>query len=134
MHEKRITLDELCSLSGFSKRTIRYYIQIGLLEHPCGETRAAYYTGKHIEQLLQLKKWSDAGVSLERIREIFDGSDTPLPPRKRRTGDVDVRSHIYIRPGIEIQVSADEADITPEQFRQFTLEVSAAAEKTFSKP
>jgi hypothetical protein len=61
-----------------------YYIQLGLVDRPDGETRAARYGPRHVEQLLQVRKWSDAGVSLERIRELLSGEAPPVPPRPRR--------------------------------------------------
>jgi DNA-binding transcriptional MerR regulator len=129
MTEKTFNLDDLCALTNISKRTVRYYIQIGLLERPHGETRAAYYTGKHLEQLLQLKKWSDAGISLERIRELFAGGEVPVPPRLKKPGTIEVRSHILVKPGIEIQIAPEECGMNPEQLRQFVREVIAAADR-----
>ena len=65
------TLADLCTLADVSLRTARYYVQLGLVDRPDGETRAARYNARHLEQLLQVKKWSDAGVSLERIRDLL---------------------------------------------------------------
>ena len=59
------SLDELCTLSELPKRTVRYYIQLGLVDRPVGETRAAHYSVRQLEQLLLIRKWSQAGVSLE---------------------------------------------------------------------
>ena len=42
--ETRHTLDDLSALTELSLRTIRYYIQQGLMDRPIGEKRAAYYT------------------------------------------------------------------------------------------
>ena len=69
--ETRHTLDDLSALTELSLRTIRYYIQQGLMDRPIGEKRAAYYTARHVEQLLTIRKWQAAGVSLDRIREIL---------------------------------------------------------------
>ena len=55
-------------------------LQIGLVDRPQGETRAARYGSKHLEQLLLIKKWTAAGVSLERIRELLHGAPPPVPP------------------------------------------------------
>ena len=63
---KKFSLDDLCSLSDTSKRTVRYYMQIGLVNPPIGSTKAAHYLHKHLDQLLTIRKLSDAGVSLER--------------------------------------------------------------------
>ena len=98
---------------------MRYYIQVGLLDRPLGETRAARYTGRHVEQLLQVRKWADAGVSLERIRELLHGAPPPVPPRPRGSGTVEVWSHLVVADGIEITLEPGRAGLTPEQARAF---------------
>ena len=75
------TLDQLCTLADCSKRTVRYYVQLGLVDRPVGETRAARYGRRQLEQLLQIKQLSEAGISLERIREVLDGQAPPIPRR-----------------------------------------------------
>ena len=134
MNAKTFSLDELCLLADCSKRTVRYYIQLGLVSRPVGEARAAKYTGEHLSQLLRIKKLSEAGVSLERIREVLEGEDSPVPPRKRLPGTVEVRSHIYIAPGIEIQISPEEAGVSPEQVREFVREVMKLADSMLNRP
>jgi len=117
MTPKTFTLDELCTLTDLPKRTVRYYMQIGLVDRPIGETRAAHYLGRHLEQLLRIKQLTEAGVSLERIREVLAGGDTPVPVRLRRPGAIEVRSHLYVAPGIEMQISPEQAGLSPEQVR-----------------
>ena len=133
MSEKTFTLDELCTLTDLTKRTVRYYMQLGLVERPIGETRAAHYTSRHLEQLLRVKQLTEAGVSLERIREVMAGGDTPVPTRQRRPGSIEVRSHLFVAPGLEIQISPEEAGMTPEQVRAFIREVMQAAERVMRK-
>ena len=133
MSEKTFTLDELCTLTDLTKRTVRYYMQMGLVERPVGETRAAHYTSRHLDLLLRVKQLTEAGVSLERIREVMAGGDTPVPTRQRRPGSVEVRSHLFVAPGLEIQISPEEAGMTPEQVRAFVREVMQAAERVMRK-
>ena len=133
MSEKTFTLDELCTLTDLTKRTVRYYMQLGLVERPIGETRAAHYTNRHLDQLLRVKQLTEAGVSLERIREVMAGGDTPVPTRQRRPGSIEVRSHLFVAPGLEIQISPEEAGMTPEQVRAFVREVMQAAERVMRK-
>jgi DNA-binding transcriptional MerR regulator len=133
MSEKTFTLDELCTLTDLTKRTVRYYMQLGLIERPIGETRAAHYTSRHLDQLLRVKQLTEAGVSLERIREVMAGGDTPVPTRQRRPGSIEVRSHLFVAPGLEIQISPEEAGMTPEQVRAFVREVMQAAERVMRK-
>lgn len=133
MSEKTFTLDELCTLTDLTKRTVRYYMQLGLVKRPIGETRAAHYTSRHLDQLLRVKQLTEAGVSLERIREVMAGGDTPVPTRQRRPGSIEVRSHLFVAPGLEIQISPEEAGMTPEQVRAFVREVMQAAERVMRK-
>ena len=133
MESQTFSLDELCTLTNFSKRTVRYYMQLGLVERPIGETRAAHYTSRHLDQLLRVKQLTEAGVSLERIREVMAGGDTPVPTRQRRAGSIEVRSHLFVAPGLEIQISPEEAGMTPEQVRTFVREVMQAAERVMRK-
>ena len=114
---KTFSLDELCTLTDLPKRTVRYYMQMGLLDRPIGETRAAHYLSAHLDQLLKVKQLSDAGISLERIAEIQNGEELPIPPKPRKPGDIQVKSHIHVAPGIELQISPEEADMSPEQIR-----------------
>ena len=114
---KTFSLDELCTLTDLPKRTVRYYMQMGLVDRPIGETRAAHYLSQHLDQLLKVKQLSDAGISLERISEIQNGEELPIPPKPRKPGDIQVKSHIHIAPGIELQISPEEADMSPEQIR-----------------
>ena len=114
---KTFSLDELCTLTDLPKRTVRYYMQMGLVDRPIGETRAAHYLAAHLDQLLKVKQLSDAGISLERIAEIQNGEELPIPPKPRKPGDIQVRSHVHVAPGIELQISPEEADMSPEQIR-----------------
>jgi DNA-binding transcriptional MerR regulator len=134
MADKTLSIDDLCTLSNLSKRTVRYYMQMGLVDRPVGETRAAHYTSKHLDQLLRVKQLADAGVSLDRIREVMSGAEVPVPVRPRRAGSIDVRSHLFVANGIEIQISPEEAGMTPEQVRAFVREVMQAAERVLNKP
>lgn len=129
MNTKTFSLDELCGLTGHPKRTVRYYIQLGLVSRPVGEARAAKYTDEHLGQLLRIKELSAAGVSLERIREVLAGGEPPVPPRRPKPGAVEVRSHIYVAPGIEIQVVPEEAGLSPEALRAFVREVVSLTER-----
>lgn len=111
------TLDELAGLAGLPRRTVRYYIQRGLVERPIGETRAAVYTGRHLEQLLSVARLTNAGLSLERIGELLLQPTLP-PVVPRVAGSVEVRSHLTLADGVELVVEAGRAGLTPEQVRR----------------
>jgi DNA-binding transcriptional MerR regulator len=121
--ENKFTIEELAILTDIQRRTIRYYIQQNLVNPPEGNRKGSYYLQHHLEQLLEVKKWKKAGLSLERIKELLsepNEDDLPLPPRRKRPGDVAVRSHIVIAPGIELVISPEEADMSPDSIRLLT--------------
>lgn len=112
-------LSDLCVLADLPLRTVRYYVQVGLVDRPEGGTRAARYGAKHLEQLLQIKKWTTAGVSLDRIRQLLQGEPAPVPPRHKHIGAVEVCSHLIVADGIEVVIEPGRAGLTPEQVRHF---------------
>jgi DNA-binding transcriptional MerR regulator len=122
-------LTDLCVLADLPLRTVRYYVQIGLVDRPEGETRAARYGATHLEQLLLIKKWTTAGVSLERIRELLHGESAPVPPRARAIGSVEVRSHLTVADGVEVVIEPGRAGLSPEQARHFIKGVMAVFEQ-----
>ena len=128
------SLDELCALTDLSKRTVRYYVQLGLVNRPEGETRAAKYFPQHLEQLLLIKKWTAAGVSLDRIRELLQGGPAPVPDRGRRPGSLEVCSHLHVAEGIELVIEPTRAGLSPEQLRSFVRSVMQAYEALQNNP
>ncbi len=120
------TLADLCVLTGLTPRTVRYYVQIGLVDRPTGETRAARYGSRQVEQLLLIKKWSEAGLALERIRELLHGQTPAAPPRAPAPGHVAVCSHVLVADGVELVIDPGRAGLSPEQLRAFVRAVMDA--------
>ena len=130
----RIAIDELCALVDLPRRTVRYYIQEGLVDRPAGAKRGAYYTRRHIEQLMTVRTWQRAGLSLERIRELVSGAgETPSPlppPRARRPGDVTLRTHVTLAPGVELVIDPQEAGLGAEAVRSIVRRVASLVDQT----
>jgi DNA-binding transcriptional MerR regulator len=124
---KTFTLDEIAALAELPRRTVRYYIQSGLIDRPQGVGKGAYYTQRHVEQLLLVRKWQLAGLSLERIGELLRQQATGLlPPTPRRPGTVEVWSHLVVADGVELTLEPSRAGLTPEQVRAFFRAVTQA--------
>lgn len=72
------------------------------MDRPEGAKRGACYMPRHPGQLLEIRKWHRAGLSVDRIAELLgEPDDATLPPLpRRRPGYVRVRSHIHLAPGI----------------------------------
>ncbi|MFZ4539029.1 MerR family transcriptional regulator [Propionivibrio sp.] len=112
-------------------RTVRYYIQLGLVDRPDGQNRGARYTTRHVEQLLTIKKWQTAGLSLDRIRELLHDDETALPPpRPKAPGTIEVWSRLLVAPGIELHIEAGESDLSPEQLRILFRKVMSLYQET----
>ena len=122
--EIHYTLDELSSLTGVSKRTIRFYMQSGLVPKPAGANRGAYYHEAHLNRLLEIQKWQKAGISLKRIAELLCVRDEPqVPEREIRPGDITVKSHILLHPGVELVVDPVLSGLTAEEVTELTRHV-----------
>lgn len=122
---REFTIDELAALTELPPRNVRYYIQKGLVDRPEGIGKGAYYTERHLEQLLLVRKWQLAGLSLERIGEVLKQPTAgPLPPTPRRAGTVEVWSHLVVADGVEVTLEPGRAGLSPEQVRAFFRDVT----------
>lgn len=71
------TIEQVAARTGLTKRTLRYYEEIGLLP-PAGRTEGNYrrYTDEDIERLERIKKLRDLlGFSLNDIRALLEADD-----------------------------------------------------------
>jgi len=122
----KYSLDKICILGETSKRTFRYYIQEGLIDKPEGESkRSAFYTNHHLEQLLSVRKYRQAGLSINRIREIVQSKleFDEIPESFNKRGSIEIWSRIYINAGIQININPEKAGISPEQFKSLTHKI-----------
>ncbi|OIP97820.1 MAG: MerR family transcriptional regulator [Syntrophobacteraceae bacterium CG2_30_61_12] len=133
---KTFTIDEICALVEMTKRTVRYYIQKGLVDRPEGAGKGAFYRHAHLQQLLLIRKWKAAGLSLERIQDILSGEKDgdpgakPVPPPlSRKRGEVEVWSHLHIADGIELHIEPRRAGLSPAQVRALFREVMELSNK-----
>ena len=79
-----LSIGELAQRTGVTRRTIRYYVEIGLLPPPAGAGKAAVYGPEHLERLETIKELQAYRLSLEEIRDRLAGkpvrSPGELPP------------------------------------------------------
>jgi DNA-binding transcriptional MerR regulator len=130
----RFSIDELASLAGVTPRTVRYYVAQGLVEPAAGAKRGSHYLRRHLEQLLQVRRWSDAGQSLERIRELQAGASEDPPRRTVAPGSVEVWSRVTVADGLEIQLEPGRAGLSPEQVRNFVRGITALYRQVRDEP
>lgn len=121
----KLTLQQLSEQAGLPGRTIRFYIQQGLLPGPAGEKRGAYYTEAHLSDLLRIRQWQATGLSLDAIADLLQARQEP-PLAPARPGAVEVRSHLIVADGVELVVAPDRARLTQAQLRKLFRAVQRA--------
>ena len=119
-------LEKLSVLVELPVRTIRFYIQKGMVDRPDGARKTAVYGQRHVEQLLQIKKWQSAGLSLDRIQQILNQETAELPPEPQpEAGSIRLTSKIHLSPGVELEIDPDKARLTTEKIRDFASQIAA---------
>ncbi len=122
---ERFSIDELSALAGVTPRTVRYYITEGLVDRPEGEKRGAHYLRRHLQQLLMVRRWTDDGLSLERVRELLAGAPEDPKPRRAPAGSVEVWSRVTVVDGLEVHIEPGRAGLSPEQVRSLVRGITA---------
>jgi DNA-binding transcriptional MerR regulator len=111
MDAVRYGIADLADLGGVSRRTVRYYVQEGLLPTPLGVGRGQHYGQEHLQQLLRVKSLQEAGRSLDEIRAILHGKPQRAGVAAKAPGDSDLERSVWrriaIAPGVEIHVSSN---------------------------
>jgi DNA-binding transcriptional MerR regulator len=102
MERKKYNIDELGELTGFTRRTIRYYVKENLIDPPAGRGRGGFYYDSHIQQLLQIKSFQEKGIGITAMVSLLkkETIEPVLPSR-----EVMIRYEIV--PGIEINISRE---------------------------
>ena len=77
--ERHYTIEELTQLTGVPARTVRLYVQRGLVPPAAGRGRGRHYCEEHLAALQRVQELKRAGHKLEDIKEAMareDGCDT----------------------------------------------------------
>ncbi|MEM1418956.1 MAG: MerR family transcriptional regulator, partial [Myxococcota bacterium] len=90
--DERLSIDELATRGGVSRRTVRYYVQRGLLPRPTGVGRGKHYTPAHLARLIEVRTLQERGVPLATIEgEAAGPVPRPRPPNVTPPERPDVR-------------------------------------------
>ncbi|HZS37504.1 MAG TPA: helix-turn-helix domain-containing protein [Polyangia bacterium] len=89
--DKSWKLEELARDSGVSARTVRYYVQRGLLPAPIFRGKDTAYSAEHLTRLRAIRRLQDRFLpldaiqvelerrSLDELEQLADGKDPPAP-------------------------------------------------------
>jgi DNA-binding transcriptional MerR regulator len=110
--EARYGIEELAVLGGVTRRTVRYYVQAGLLQAPLGVGRGRHYGPDHLARLQAVKALQERGLSLDAVRDQVTGK------KRRRVAAASLASapeppaatsawrRIEVVPGVELHLEA----------------------------
>ncbi len=120
METKKHTIEELTEITGFTRRTIRYYVQEGILEPPAGRGRGGFYYDSHVKRLLQIKALQEKGIGISAIASLQkeETSDVVTYPR-----NIMIRYEII--PGVELNVSREMEMNEPRKIREIIRVIKA---------
>lgn len=102
MKDGQYTIKELSDTSGYPRRTIRYYVQIGLIDSPAGRGMGGFYNDSHLNKLRQIKALKEKGINLTAIINYLRAGKV-----ERESYARDIWARYEIIPGIEISVRRD---------------------------
>lgn len=122
-------VEELAERAGVSRRTVRYYVQRGLLPAPLGVGRGKHYSEQHLATLVHIRDQQAAGVSLEDIavrvsgaagaREVFA---EPSAAEPRQSG----WTRILLLDGVELHLRGRR--LTDPQIERLTRQITRVIE------
>lgn len=102
-------IQELAERGGVSRRTVRYYVQQGLLPAAAGTGRGEHYTKAHLERLIRIRQLQEEGVALADIASRLDGRPASRAAISR--GDVAAAAaswaRIKVADDVELHVRTD---------------------------
>lgn len=127
--EPAYDIGELEVLSGVTRRTIRYYIQRGLVPPPSATGRGKHYDQGHLDRLVAVRTRQEAGESLEAI--AGGAAAVPAPPVAAPPPEAWLR--LTLAPGLELHANAAQLDtVALRQVAQWVRE--ALARTTLAAP
>jgi DNA-binding transcriptional MerR regulator len=128
--ERCYGIEELAELGRVTRRTVRYYVQRGLLPTPLGTGRGPHYTPAHLERLIHIRKLQETGVPLAEVAARLDGVPQipviALEPLSERSTSLRASSppvlpeggtwmRFVLADGVELHVRAGTASLQPSQ-------------------
>lgn len=117
----RYAIGELATLGGVSRRTVRYYVQEGLIRPPLGLGRGNHYTPEHLDQLLRVKAMQESGRTLDDIRRELGQKPkggTKEEPVREESAPRSLWRRISVAPGVELHVASTVRLPSPARLRE----------------
>lgn len=136
-------IEELARLGGVTRRTIRYYVQEGLLPTPLGLGRGRHYGPEHLAQLRAVKTLQERGLTLDEVKRELqagpfgqelsssaasfwdaartyaaEGPASPARPSAPAPMQASTWRRVEVMPGVELHVSGSRSLPSPARLRE----------------
>ncbi len=102
--EPRYSIGELAVLGGVNRRTVRYYVQRGLLAAPAGAGRGSHYTQRHLDTLIRIRELQESGTPLAEIPARLAGREPAAPAATLDRPSYSRWTRISLGDGVEIHL------------------------------
>ncbi len=83
-----LTLEDLGTMSGLTLRTLRYYIQEGILQGPDTHGKFSRYSQQHLDRLELIQRLKNLRLPLQEIRHLLDNMTPEELSQVRQYQDV----------------------------------------------
>ena len=104
------SIGELAETADGSRRTVRFYVQRGLINPPRGRGRGSVYTGRHLEQIRRVRAFQRQGLELDSIRSMPEEERPSAVAAPSRSFSV---LRIPLVPGVRLEVDTTERAPSP---------------------
>ncbi len=119
----KYSIGELARLGEVSRRTVRYYVQRGLLPAPAGTGRGSRYSQRHLNTLIRIRELQQAGVPLADIsRRLLRRSNAAIDCTRPTALPESTWTRIVLADGVELHLEG--RGISPEQRRALSHAIS----------
>jgi DNA-binding transcriptional MerR regulator len=113
--QDKLSIGELARLGGVTRRTVRYYVQRGLLPAPEGRGRGSHYTREHLDTLVRIRRLQEKGVPLDGIAYQLDPSAAPPAPPETPMPRIAPWTRVVVDDGVELHLRDQPVDSTQLQ-------------------
>ncbi|MBX3186918.1 MAG: MerR family transcriptional regulator [Labilithrix sp.] len=133
-------LEELARAAGTSARTVRYYVQRGLLPAPEFRGKDTAYGREHLVRLRAIRKMQEAYLPLDEIagvlgsrsigdiERIAEGAALKVRPKAGGSGGERVCRRIKLAEGVELMIDEEAPGASKRLVEEILAMVSSARE------
>lgn len=115
------SIGEVAELTGISRRTVRFYVQQGLIDPPLGKGRGRHYTQRHIEQINRTRQLQRHGVTLAQISASELGDDEGTPAFAQT-----IVTRLLLGPGVALEIDSGSVTLTNDQLQTLAARCAEA--------